>query len=318
MPRSPWKLRVVEKVDDAEWDGLVDADPRAMLFHRPRWLKRYVQYHPQKESRWLEARNRDGLLEAGLPYALSRRLGMRALASGVAGCYGGPVRRPGAEGAEAMIVERYLREGGWGTVLREMLWGNPEPPAGGEEILMPIEAAVLDLQGGYERVWREAFSNNRRNECNRSEKRGLTTQVGRDPAWLDAFLPLYRRRCAEWRSRPLPGAFLHAVLAEEPAACLVRAEHEGQQVGLHFCFDLPGQLLAWLGSAERLREVFPATMLVRQEVLLGLELGHQSLNLGSSLGLGGVARFKALMGSSDSRAWLLRREAGWLRKLRRS
>lgn len=318
MARSPWRVREVNRVDEAEWRELLDRDPRSLLVHEPRWLLRYVRHHPSKEARWLEARDGSGRLVAGLPFTRAHRMGLVALASGVAGSYGGPVCDPAVEGAEGSLMQRYLRSGGWRTVLREMLWAEAEPPEGGDELMLPIETAVLDLRGGFEEVWTRRFSNNRRNECNRSEKRGLRVEPGRDPAWVEEFLPLYRKRCAEWRTRPLPGAFLREVLEEEPEAQLVRAVYRGRQVGMHFCLRLGRQLLAWVGSSHRLREVFPSTMLVRGDVELGLELGCERLNLGSSLGLGGVARFKKLMGAEGARAWLLRREARWLRRLRRA
>ena len=179
MSRSPWRVREVEFVEDLEWEKLLEEDPRSLLFHHPRWLRRYVLHHPNKEARWLEARDREGRLCAGLAFSLTRRLGLRAIASGVAGGYGGPVCVPGLADAESELMRNYLHLGRWRTVLREMLWAHTEPPAGDHDDLIPIEAAVLDLEGGFDRVWRESFSNNRRNECNRSEKRGLTTRVSR-------------------------------------------------------------------------------------------------------------------------------------------
>jgi CelD/BcsL family acetyltransferase involved in cellulose biosynthesis len=312
----PRRIRAVDGVDVREWEGLLGEDPRAMPFHHPRWIRRYAAHHPGKQARWLEARDGTGRLLAGLPFVVSARAGLRAVASGVAGTYGGPVTRPGADAAEARILEHYLRHGRPRTILREMLWGREEPPTGGGGVLRPIEAAVVDVRGGFETFWSHVLPMNRRNEYNRSERRGTSADESRRGEDLEAFHPLYRERAVRWRGPVHSLAFLRAVLEEEPACFLNVVRHDGLVVGGHLCFETPGEILAWLGASEHRRDIFPATVVVVADARAAARRGLARVNLGSSLGLQGVAHFKRLCGAESSRRWLLHREAGWLRRLR--
>jgi hypothetical protein len=107
------------------------------------------------------------------------------------------------------------------------------------------------------------------------------------------------------------------VVEEESSALLISCEYEGRVVGMHICFDLGSEFLAWLGTSERLREVFPATMMVKAGVEAAVARGCKRMNLGSSLGLRGVSDFKKFVGAKSSRRWLLHQQAGWVERARR-
>ncbi len=316
MGQHGYRIRSRDSVDSAEWDELLASDDHSMLFHRPAWLTRFARHYQRKQARWLELRGPDGQLLAGIPFVVTRRLGLRAIASGVAGTYGGPVCREGALEAGRQILRHYLRVGGKRCILREMMWGLETPPLGAEDEFVPIETAILDLSEGAEGFWSKSLTHNRRNECNRSAKRGLVIRETRDIEVMRAFYPLYEQRCREWGRAPHPLNFLTEVLEEEESSLLIAGEYEGRVVGLHICFVLGTEFFAWLGTSERLREVFPATMMVKAGVEAAVARGCKRVNLGSSLGLRGVSDFKKLVGAESSRRWLLHQEAGWLRRLR--
>ncbi len=316
MRQSGFAIRTRDEVDAGEWAELLASDPRSLLFQAPGWLKRFVRHHPRKRARWLELRDEDGKLLSGMPFALSSRLGLRAIASGIAGTYGGPVSRQGEQEAERAILRHYLKLGGRRCILREILWGHETPPAGAEQELLPIETAIIDLSDGFEGFWRHSLTHNRRNECNRSERRGLSTRESRELDLLRAFYPLYQRRSEEWGRVPHSLSFLEEIVEEEKSSLLISCEYEGRVVGMHICFDLGAEFLAWLGTSERLREVFPATMMVKAGVQAAAARGCKRMNLGSSLGLRGVSEFKKLVGAESSRRWLLHRQAGWLERAR--
>lgn len=317
MRQSGFAIKTRDEVDAGEWEDLLAGDPRSLLFQAPGWLKRYVRHRPRKRAQWLELRDEKGRLLAGLPFVLSSRLGLRAAASGVAGTYGGPVTRQGEWEAERQILRRFLKVGGRRCILREMLWGHEEAPAGAQQVLLPVETAIIDLSDGFEGFWSRALTHNRRNECNRSERRGLTTRESRDLNLLREFYPLYLKRSGEWGRVPHSLRFLEEVVEEEKDALLISCEYEGRVVGMHVCFDLGSEFLAWLGTSERLREVFPATMMVKAGVEAAVARGCRRMNLGSSLGLRGVSDFKKFVGAQSSRRWLLHQQAAWLKRARK-
>jgi len=318
MPESGRTAEVVPEVDLSEWEELLASDPRALPFQHPRFLQRYLRHVPVRRGHWIQVRDGAGGLRAGMGFIESPRWGLLALAGGIDGTYGGPLSRDGRDPrAEEAVLEAFVRWGGRRVVRRELMWGHPEPPAAGGGRLEPVETAILDVRDGFDVFWRKTFSNNRRSECNRNEKRGLTAFESRDPAILESFHPLYRRKCREWGMPPLPLDLLQEILVEEERALLTVARFEGRVVGLHFCFLLPGELFAWLGTSERLRRVFPSTALMRANAEAALRRGLPQVNLGSSLGLHGVSQFKKLLGATAQTRWRLLQEARWLTTLRR-
>ncbi len=317
MDSSGHRIQIVERVDPAEWEELLASDPRALPFQHPRCQIRYLKHERRKRGRWIELRGEDGTLLAGLPFVISSRMGWWALSSGVQGTYGGPVARGGQGALDEQLLHAFMDWGGRRVVRRELAWGHAEAPGGGAAILTPIETALLDISRGYEVFWKETFSNNRRGECNRNEKRGLTVEESRDPRLLELFHPLYERSCRRWGIHALSLAHLQAILREEESALLTAAWYQERLVGLHFCFVLPDELFAWLGTSERLKRVFPSTALMQANVKAALARGLPRVNLGSSLGLPGVEQFKKLLGAVAGRRWQLLQEARWLRTWRR-
>jgi CelD/BcsL family acetyltransferase involved in cellulose biosynthesis len=315
-------LRVADRseIDPEEWEDLLAADPRSTLFQHPRWNLRYARHHPRARARWLEARDGAGELVAGLPYVRTQRFGLRAVVSGAGGTYAGPVARHPTGRAEAELIARFLERGGPRVVRRELVWGQAEPPVPASPWLRSIEAAVFEVPEDFEAFWRGTFPKNRRNECNRSERRGLRVELTRDEAALRRFLPIYEGQAKEWGIEAEPGEYLVEVLREEPRALFFVARFEQEVIGGHVCFQLEDQLFAWTGTTQRREGLFPSSLLIKEEARYVCEHGLGLLNLGSSLGLSGVASYKRLLGASSARRWLLFREArplGWVRSLRR-
>ena len=315
MSSRNWRIRTVDTADEAEWEELLASDSRSLPFQHPRYLLRYLRHHPGTKGHWLELRDEEGRLQSGISFLVSEKMSLWAVASGIAGTYGGPLSRDPE--AEEAVLEAYLRWGGKRVVRRELLWGHSIPPAAGQKRLTPLRTAIFELQGGFDAFWRSTFSNNRRSECNRNEKRGLYTEESRDPRVLELFYPLYLERCRQWRTPILSLDYLREVLEEEETALLTVAWFEGRLVGVHFCFVLPGELFAWLGTSQRLQRVFPSTALMKTDVESALAKGLFRVNLGSNVGLVGVAEFKKLLGAQSDTRWHLLEEAAWLRAWRK-
>ncbi len=311
------QLRQLDAVDLGEWDELLAGDPRSHLFQRPHWTLRYARHHARCSAHWLEARDARGRLCGGLPLVRVRRLWLCALASGIGGTYGGPVVRADVPQAEALLLAAFLRAGGARVLRRELVWRSSEPPRGGAGRLAAIESGCLDLVDGFERFWSDVFPKNRRNECNRSERRGLRVEASRDPDLLVRFAPLYRAMARRWGVAAEPLPFLAAVLAEEQDAVLFAARRGDELLGAHLCLRMGDELFAWIGTTARADDVFPSALLIKEEARWAAARGLRRINLGSSLGLSGVAEYKRLLGARPVVRWLLVDEPAPLRLLRR-
>lgn len=303
-----FRLEVRKTVDDAEWDALLARDPRSHVLQRPELLRTVAESDPIWRPRWFEVRDAAGTLRAGLGIAERARLGLTVRIAGVVGLYGGPVAGPDDAAAEARLAAAFASHGGWRTVHRELVWLHGEAPRGSWEGLQSLDAAVVDLEDcdDYEAWWIDHFPRNRRNEANRSIKRGMTMEIDTTGASLSAFHPLYVERSAEWGIAALGLDLLRSLVEGfDEFFVVVARDGDGQIAGAHVCVDLGHELFAWVGTTERRKDVFPTTMIVREEVLWCFEHGRPRVNLGSSIGSAGVKNYKKLMGARLDARWIV-------------
>ena len=299
-------LAVVDVVDDAEWDELSGRDPRAHGLLHPRALRCVTTagWRP----RWYEVRDSDGGLRAGLGCAVRSRGGLLTLVAGPGGLYGGPVAGPDDAQAEALLAEAFGHRDRLRVVHRELVWARREPPRGDWSGLQALDAAVLDVDphASFDRFLMDVVPKNRRNECNRSDRRGLRTEVHADARALAEFHPLYVERCREWGTPPLSLELLTTLVdTVDQAMVFVTRDADDRLIGAHVCVDLGDELFAWVGTTERRKDVFPSTVLVREEARWCHQHGRSRLNLGSSIGRAGIEGYKKLLGARWDRRWIV-------------
>jgi CelD/BcsL family acetyltransferase involved in cellulose biosynthesis len=310
---SSWRIERTRQVDRGEWQALAAADVAASGFHDPRFVALFAAWRPRSEAAYLELRDDAGNLRGGLPFLVQHRGRFQAFSSGPAGSYGGPIAAAAAE--RWALVDAFLSMGRLETLRREMLCraelAAPSPS------LEPRTAGYLSLEGGFETFLRERFPRNRRNECNRSERRGLVFEMARDAASVERFHAILAENFVLWKTRPLELPFLVALLEEMDAFTLFVVRYEGEVVGGHLCCEHGDELFPWVGATARRDGIFPAPYLIREEARYAAGRGLRVLNLGASDGLAGVADFKRLLGASERTQWHLFREAGPLGVWRR-
>lgn len=303
-----FRLEVRGAVDDAEWEALIGRDPRAHVLHHPDVLRIVAREDPAWVPRWFEVRDADGTLRAGMGTVERSRAGWKLRVTGAHGLYGGPVAAPEDEAAEARLARAFGRRERWRTLHRELVWHGAAPPRGPWGGLQALDAATLDTAGppDFEAWLREVFPMNRRNESNRSVRRGLTMEIDAQGTSLEAFHPLYAARSEGWGVPPIPCGVMQALVARfEEIFVVVARDADGALVGAHVCVDMGDELFAWVGTTERRKDVFPATMIVREEVRWCYAHGRARVNLGSSIGREGIRGYKKLMGADADRRWIV-------------
>ncbi len=151
------RIEVVSDVNPTEWQTLVAKDPRATFFHTLEWGQCVQSIFKGWNRFFLTARS-DGELIAGIPAMKLAKRGVFAMMSMPFGTYGGPVV---AEGAPPGISDDLSR--------RFFELARPARVAFAELVDFPAqlaavpfkrmrstedEARVLDLEPGYENLWR--------------------------------------------------------------------------------------------------------------------------------------------------------------------
>ncbi|MBK9302722.1 MAG: GNAT family N-acetyltransferase [bacterium] len=162
-----------------------------------------------------------------------------------------------------------------------------------------VPVAYFPLAQGLEHVEAHLLKKNRRNERNRSLRRGCATAVTSEPAVIDEFLPIYHAASRRWGARPLPAALLRGLLADGGGRVYcTTVRREGVLLGAHLCLEAGGTVTAWVGSTvEDPHDVFPATLLVWADLEEACRRGASRLDLGGHGGQQGVAQFKELLGA---------------------
>ncbi len=173
----------------------------------------------------------------------------------------------------------------------------PLAGAGFRRTAVPV--AYFPLAQGLDHVEAHLLKKNRRNERNRSLRRGCTTEVTSDPAVIDEFLPIYAAAIRRWGSRPIPGGLLRGLLADGGGqAYCTTVRRDGALLGAHLCLQAGGTVTAWVGATvDGLDDVFPATLLVWADLEEACRRGAARLDLGGHGGQQGVAQFKELLGA---------------------
>ncbi len=170
-----------------------------------------------------------------------------------------------------------------------------------------VPVAYFPLAEGLDHVEAHLLKKNRRNERNRSLRRGCATQVTSDPAVIDEFLPIYAAAIRRWGSRPIPSDLLRGLLAGGGGdVYCTTVRRDGTLLGAHLCLQAGGTVTAWVGatvdssgdsSGDSTDDVFPATMLVWADLVEACRRGATRLDLGGHGGQRGVAQFKELLGA---------------------
>ncbi len=295
----------------AGWRGLLGRARGADFFHEPLWTEVVCRHLPGRRPLWLAA-HRDGTLVGGLPAVRRRRGPLASLLSHHDGTPAGPLLADDLAAGERREVLRallsaYAREGtrgglGASFVLHPELEAELGPTAREAGwTARPVPTAIMPLRGGIEHVDRHVLRLNRRNERNRSLKRGCRSEVTRDPGLLARYHAIYAEAARRWRVRPTPLALLEELLRRgEGRAFLVVVSCGDRVLGGHVCLEGARRVTAWNGATVRDRpELFPATLLIWADLVEACRRGADWLDLGGSGGIASLENFKRLLGARE-------------------
>jgi CelD/BcsL family acetyltransferase involved in cellulose biosynthesis len=309
---SPTGL-VVSVTDSAppEWDEFLQACPNSQFFHTPLWTKITCRYFSGSHPIWLFARWQ-GMIRGGM-VAVRRRRGLFLhLASHLEGTTGGPLLSPELSTSEKQEVFTELMEHytGLGGGIRGIL--TTTLPSDLDQRFRPlledrgwhrreVVAAVMSLTGGIDHVEMHVLKKNRRNERNRSLKRGCQPGVTNDPEILAEYYPIYHAAALRWGVKIIPLGLLRDLFVEGAGQVfLAFVRYQGRVIGGHFNFHWGDRVTAWNGATlPEHNDKFPATLLIWTDLVEACRRGATWLDLGGSGGITKLANFKKLLGAEE-------------------
>ena len=307
-PPQTWPVRA-EADPPADWDAFLGGCPEANIFHSTLWTQAVCRNIPGTEAIWLTVRLENRLV-GGLVAVRCRRGPFVRIVSHYDGTSGGPVvvsdLAPDQQnGIFDSLVAAYagLRqsrvwvrtfslsaaaEQRYGSILQNTNWCR-----------QAIQAAIMPLAGGLEHVEKHVLKKNRRNERNRSLKRGCSYGVTTASDILVAYYPIYRAAAERWGITPTPLGLLRDMLAADgDHTFLTYVLFEDCVIGGHLNFHWGDRVIAWNGATLPEHEnKFPATLLVWADLEEACRRQAAWLDLGGSGGKSSLANFKKLLGA---------------------
>jgi CelD/BcsL family acetyltransferase involved in cellulose biosynthesis len=203
----------------AEWDPLVAAMPRPSPFLLHGWLLEWWRHHSGRGRLAIHVAREGDRLTGALPLFVEHRRGLRIarfLGRDAAALADVLVADGAHPSTAALLVERAAGSGADFADLFGLPASSRLAAAAGEERLRLVprsEAPVLDLEGGWDAVYRAKTSSKRRNLHGRRRKQlarlgEVSFDIARDleelvPALEDAF----RLHEARWLDRPEASGF---------------------------------------------------------------------------------------------------------------
>ncbi len=268
MNASPASLRIEEisTADDfarlaGPWDELVRSMPRPSPFLLHGWLEVWWRHAEAGVRPLVHAAFDDGRLVGGLPLCLVERRGMQVLSfqGGSQSALADLVLDRAAPASIAKALADRAESSGQDLAL---LYGLPASSrlveAMGPDrvhLVERSEAPVLDLEGGWDEVYRAKTTGKRRNQDGRKRRQlaavgRVETQVAREPDELEAALEdAFELHEIRWRGRPDGSGFatpagrqFHRAalrrLAELGIPRIVVLRLDGRAIAFHYFFLL--------------------------------------------------------------------------------
>jgi hypothetical protein len=209
---TPYKsVKVVSPAPRDVWNGLFASDPDALVSQTPRWIDCICTCGPYEDVRRLYelAGGRLAVLPMGRRRDLPRPLTTEASlppfwnAGGIVACGGATAEDVVAvlsDLASRPILRTSLRPG----PLDAQVWASARPRAA---VVVPRLAHVLELQGGFGRIWKERFTGTTRTAVRKAERLGLTVQRDTSGKLVPVIYELFERSVERWahqQHEPLP------------------------------------------------------------------------------------------------------------------
>jgi len=304
------------------WREWLGADRHALPSQTPEWLDCVCASGAWRDSSRLYERPEGRLIVLPMVRRWSRPAWLAVEASLPAGWgSGGPVA---ADTANVDDVEAILADLTTSTALRLIVrpaepgidsWAAADVP---RAAVIPHQVHVLELEGGFDRVWSERFTaetrKGLRKAARRAEQAGVTFERGSAPQHVAAFYEVYSRwleHRARERGIPLLISRSRARLEDPRRKFELVAETFGdnchidiarlgaQPVAANFAVRQGANMVSWRGMSDkrigaRLRL---SELMLQMSIHDACDADCESFFMGESSGIRSLERFKERMGA---------------------
>jgi CelD/BcsL family acetyltransferase involved in cellulose biosynthesis len=186
----------------AVWEAVFQADPWALETQSPAWTDAMCDGPGYVDASRLYETSEGRVLVLPVLRRGRCRRGLGIESSNPPHCGVGGLVAPG--GAKAQEIAAVFGELDEGRLLSQSLYPNPivaaewAAAAPARAIAIPRRAHVVDLDGGFERVWAERFSSSTRTGVRKAEREGVTVECDTAGRLVDDFHRLLVQEASRW------------------------------------------------------------------------------------------------------------------------
>jgi CelD/BcsL family acetyltransferase involved in cellulose biosynthesis len=321
------------EVSKEKWEQLLSDSSGATIFHAREWALTLNETYRDVRVKYIVIEDQDGRYVAGMPFAHSRNLLFSTYLSMPFGTYGGPIVVDGLEEDVAPFIGVALQgvtRGIFPFSFYCALYNTPVALERAVQNAFPhgrrtrVSTHLIDLGGGFRRVWDSSFDKETRTCARKALRNGVgigKITGGEGAAVLHS---LYKKQAAAWGIRkvyPERLVFQIADLMSEKARIWI-GTLKGVPVCAVLVFYFKDALMAWLSGQNADGRKVCASHLLYSEILKdACENGYSVFNFGGSGDLQGIRYFKESFGGREYFYSFFINESGvfkFARKLRRA
>jgi len=280
-----------------ELEQVAAKSPQATFYHARLWTECLSRVFSSMSFRCIVAEE-GGEVAGYLPFFIISKGPVRIHWSMPFGTYGGPVALEGRDVYDVLLAKfAELGKQFWvyETVFIDYLNRDPGSlfETGG------LLTHLIDLEGGFDRIWSESFEKSKRKQTKRAERKGVRVIESTSLGEASRFYEIYASRVRAYAGKiHYPQKlFLELVKNSGPGVKLFLSYHENRLLGGQLCFYYKDMVIAWYGSTTmESRDLQASTSLYAHCIRHACEHGYKWFNLGGSIGKGSLVDYKMSFG----------------------
>ena len=285
------------------WQEVAEACPWATFFHTPAWAAIFAQTFPQ-----YAVASRGFVMESGaravIPFLaeekkkfLKRETKLKSVEPGV---YGGIIADQVVSPKEAdEIISHILKMKDTGG----RIVGNPF-----KEFALPSQfkkkelfTQVVDLTAGFDELWKH-FSRGQKSNISQAQRKNITIRVAHSEQDIERYFAIYLQTVKRWGKKTVAAypreLFLNLFRNRDAHIHFYLAEKEGRSIAGIVVLAWGKNLIYWHGcSLDEALKDYPNNLLHYAVIKWGCENGYISYDMGPSMNMEGVIRFKSSFGA---------------------
>ena len=314
-------IELSDNVSRHEWNQLIARDRDATFFHTYQWARHIEATIPGWRNYYLTARE-NGRLAGAVPFMTRAHKGALVAASMPLGTYGGVIVDPDASRAiPHRLADRFIDIGRSSRVVRGELVdfaGRVAPVDRPDTKTTTSYAHVVDLEPGYEALWR-GFRQSNRNKVRKARRAGITVRRARAAADFHEYYKIWALCCRRWGRRDYLGSrfFCELDRLDQEGVHLWLAEDDGKPIAGLLNFAWGRTVLSWGNVSLSGKWCHaPNNLLHVVAIQDAIRRGAHTYSFGTNPDLPGVEVFKSSFGTRPRPYRCYRTEKSWFRLLR--